>query len=196
MKKVVRIKESELVNLIDKIITETTRKQKISEGIRKLTAKKVIKENEDFDSLEKKAFQIAKSDKMDKFTDEILNNLSPDSIRQLKSNLMQLNETSLYENDFNTFSNIVNKLQSDLNENNATTSLKTMVGNLLSRFGRLNIAFLGTLPIIINHVVNELGITPETLSRGEGQLSMVASLIVGGILWRLGDKLRGKEGVI
>jgi len=33
MKKVVRIKESELVNLIDKIITETTRKQKITEGV-------------------------------------------------------------------------------------------------------------------------------------------------------------------
>ena len=33
MKKVVRIKESELVNLIDKIITETTRKRKITEGV-------------------------------------------------------------------------------------------------------------------------------------------------------------------
>jgi len=44
MKKVVRIKESELVNLIDKIITETTRKQKISEGVRNLAGKQIIKE--------------------------------------------------------------------------------------------------------------------------------------------------------
>jgi hypothetical protein len=44
MKKVVRIKESELVNLIDKIITETTRKQKISEGVRNLTGKQIINE--------------------------------------------------------------------------------------------------------------------------------------------------------
>jgi len=44
MKKVIRIKESELVTLIDKIITETTRKQKITEGVRNLTNKKVIKE--------------------------------------------------------------------------------------------------------------------------------------------------------
>jgi hypothetical protein len=47
MKKVVRIKESELVNLIDKIITETTRKQKISEGVRNLAGKQIIKEEKD-----------------------------------------------------------------------------------------------------------------------------------------------------
>ncbi len=44
MKKVVRIKESELVNLIDKIITETTRKQKITEGVRNLAGKQIINE--------------------------------------------------------------------------------------------------------------------------------------------------------
>jgi hypothetical protein len=52
MKKVVRIKESELVTLIDKIITETTRKQKISEGVRKLNKfNKNLKEN--FDNTKK-----------------------------------------------------------------------------------------------------------------------------------------------
>jgi len=51
MKKIVKIKESELVNLIDRIITETTRKQKISETIRN---KKVTKEESEKYSYESK----------------------------------------------------------------------------------------------------------------------------------------------
>ena len=54
MKKIVKIKESELVNLIDKIITETTRKQKISEGVRKLTSKKINEDNGVLSSQEEK----------------------------------------------------------------------------------------------------------------------------------------------
>jgi hypothetical protein len=64
MKKVVRIKESELVNLIDKIITETTRKQKISEGVRNLAGKQIIKERlsyDDFEQMIKPFLELAKS---------------------------------------------------------------------------------------------------------------------------------------
>ena len=36
----------------------------------------------------------------------------------------------------------------------------------------------------------------QIMGRGEGALAMAASIIAAGLLWRLGDKLRGKEGTI
>jgi hypothetical protein len=151
----------------------------------------------DANSLKQKGFEIANSPEMDKVTDDILNKMSSSDIEQLKNNLMQLTEGLMNESDFADFSNIVNDLQSNLNENGETNELKVMVGNLLSRFGRINIATLGGLPFIVGFASEKLGITPDfVMSRGEGTMAILASLIGGMILWRLGDKLRGKESKI
>ena len=151
----------------------------------------------DANSLKQKGFEIANSPEMDKVTDDILNKMSSSDIEQLKNNLMQLTEGLMNESDFADFSNIVNDLQSNLNENGETNELKLMVGNLLSRFGRLNVGTLGGLPFIVGFASEKLGITPDfVMSRGEGVMAILASIIGGAILWKLGDKLRGKEGKI
>ena len=154
------------------------------------------REDADADSLKQAAFEFANSAEMDKITDDILSKMSPQDIEQLQGNLSQLTEGSIYESDFGDFSGLVDSLQSQLNENDEKSQLKVMVGNLLSRFGRLNAAFMGTLPIVVNLAMNSMGLTDYVIGRGEGALAMAASIIAAGVLWRLGDKLRGKEGTI
>ena len=133
---------------------------------------------------------------MDKITNDILNNMSPEQLNAVQGSLAQISESSIYENDFADFAGLVNTLQSTMNEEDAKSGIKVMVGNLLSRFGRLNAAFMGTLPVIVSGALNSMGLTDDVLSRGEGALAMAASVIAGAILWRVGDKLRGKEGTI
>jgi hypothetical protein len=150
----------------------------------------------DVDTLKQKAFDFANSAEMDKITNDILNNMSPEQLNAVQGSLAQISESSIYENDFADFAGLVNTLQSTMNEEDAKSGIKVMVGNLLSRFGRLNAAFMGTLPVIVSGALNSMGLTDDVLSRGEGALAMAASVIAGAILWRVGDKLRGKEGTI
>jgi len=165
---------------------------------------KRIDENEldgNMNNIEKQAFDFANSPEMGNFVNQILSKANPQEIQQLQNVVGSVNEGGMYENDFSSFLDIANKAQSVLTENEVS-DLETMVGKVMQTFGVVNIMSMGTLPTLVAMAIDHFG-GPNFLkmaadatsmgSTGIGVLSVVASLIGGGLIWRIGKAISGEE---
>ena len=151
--------------------------------------------------LEKKAFDFAKSPEMGQLVDKILANAKPEDLEQIKRAVGSVSEGMMSENDFSSFLNIARKAQSALSEDNSVSNLQNSVGKALSTFGVLNIMSMGALPSLVGMAVDHFGGTNflQTFSDAVGSggaaagLSVIGSLIGGGLLWRLGKAISGEK---
>jgi hypothetical protein len=196
-----------------KFLTESDRKKIVSDkekAILESFAKtfnkiKRIDENEvagiETKQLEKKAFDFANSPEMGQLVDKILANAKPEDLQQIKNAVGSVSEGMMCENDFSSFLNIAHKAQSALSEDNSVGSLQNSVGKALSTFGVVNIMSMGMLPSLVGMAVDHFGGTNflQTFSDAVGSggaaagLSVIGSLIGGGLLWRLGKAISGEK---
>jgi hypothetical protein len=188
MKKIIRIKESELVNLIDKIITETTRKQKITENLTKIkySKNKFINENTIINKLYDK---ISDLPVFDDLINKIVSNMSAKDIEIFKSKF-NINE-SMSVPSFEDIYSIVNQKNPE-NDSNLTInemidkkSISGKVVNLIRNLTGLNLLALGGLPLglFINDVLN-IG-TYSLLGAVGPLISLIASVIIHAISRKL-----------
>lgn len=182
------------------------REKAIVENFAKIFNKiKRIDENEldgNMNNIEKQAFDFANSPEMGNFVNQILSKANPQEIQQLQNVVGSVNEGGMYENDFSSFLDIANKAQSVLTENAGVSDLETMVGKVMQRFGVANIMSLGTLPTLVAMAIDHFG-GPNVLkmaadATGMGGTSMagltvIASLIGGALIWRIGKAISGEE---
>lgn len=196
-----------------KFLTESDRKKIVSDkekAILESFAKtfnkiKRIDENEvagiETKQLEKKAFDFANSPEMGQLVDKILANAKPEDLQQIKNAVGSVSEGMMCENDFSSFLNIAHKAQSALSEDNSVGSLQNSVGKALSTFGVVNIMSMGMLPSLVGMAVDHFGGTNflQSFSDAVGSggaaagLSVIGSLIGGGLLWRLGKAISGEK---
>lgn len=166
---------------------------------------KRIDENEldgNMNNIEKQAFDFANSPEMGNLVNQILSKANPEDIQQLQNVVGGVNEGGVYENDFSSFLDIAHKAQSVLTEDSQVSDLETMVGKVLQNLGVVNILSMGTLPSLVAMAIDHFG-GPNFLKMaadatgmvgtGMGALTVVASLIGGGLLWRLGKAISGEE---
>lgn len=152
--------------------------------------------------LEKKAFDFANSPEMGQLVDKILAKSKPEDLQKIKTALGSVSESMMYESDFSSFLNIAHKAQSTLSEDNSAGNLQNSVGKALQKFGVANIMSMGMLPAVVSIAVDYLG-GPNLLQAvgnalgtgggGTAALSVVASLIGGALLWRLGKAVSGEK---
>jgi hypothetical protein len=152
--------------------------------------------------LEKKAFDFANSPEMGQLVDKILAKSKPEDLQKIKTALGSVSESMMYESDFSSFLNIAHKAQSTLSEDNSAGNLQNSVGKALQNFGVANIMSMGMLPAVVSIAVDYLG-GPNLLQAvgnavgtgggGTAALSVVASLIGGALLWRLGKAVSGEK---
>ena len=157
-------------------------------------------ESQQQSDLEKKAFEFFNSPEVSKLIDQSLTKLSPEDKKELQSTVSNISEA--VGSGFSSFLNIVHKAEekaSSLEEaGNEKNDLKTKVGKVLSGFGSANIMSMGMLPslvaLAIDHFANTNIINTASQAIGDGSiaagLSVVASLIGGGILWAIGKKMQ------
>jgi hypothetical protein len=133
--------------------------------------------------------------------DKILANAKPEDLQQIKNAVGSVSEGMMCENDFSSFLNIAHKAQSALSEDNSVGSLQNSVGKALSTFGVVNIMSMGMLPSLVGMAVDHFGGTNflQSFSDAIGSggaaagLSVIGSLIGGGLLWRLGKAISGEK---
>lgn len=152
--------------------------------------------------LEKKAFDFANSPEMGQLVDKILDKSKPEDLQKIKTAVSSVSESMMYESDFSSFLNIAHKAQSTLSEDNSVGDLQNSVGKALQNFGVANIMSMGMLPAVVSIAVDYLG-GPNLLQAvgdavgtgggGTAALSVVASLIGGALLWRLGKSVSGEK---
>ena len=185
-------------------LIESKREKAIIESFAKIFNKiKRLHENEvpsmDIKTLEKKAFEFANSPEMGTFVDKILANAKPEKIGQLKRALLSVSEGITNENDFSSFLKFVDKAQSNLHEDNSVSDLQKSVGKAITEFGVINIMSMGMLPALVTMGLDYFGgidlITPMNAATGGAfvPLSVIAGLIGGALLWRLGKSISGEK---
>ena len=165
---------------------------------------KRIDENEvagpEVKQMEKQAFDFANSPEMGQLVTKILANAKPQDIEQIKRAVGSVSEGMMCENDFASFLNIAHKAQAALNEGEVS-DLQNSIGKALSTFGVVNIMSMGMLPSLVGMAVdhftgtNFLQMASDALGSGGAAagLSVIGSLIGGGLLWRLGKAISGEE---
>ena len=167
---------------------------------------KRVDENEvsapEIKQMEKQAFDFANSPEMGQLVNKILANAKPEDIEQIKRAVGSVSEGVMCENDFSEFLNIAHKAQAALTENNGVSDLQNSIGKALSTFGVVNIMSMGMLPTVVGMAVDHFAGTNflQMISNATGiggggmaALSVLGSLIGGGILWRLGKAISGEE---
>lgn len=195
------------------LLTESEKKTIISEReklIKESFAKtfnsiKRIDENEvpslETKEMEKQAFDFANSPEMGQLVDKIIANAKPEDIQQIKRAVGSVSEGMMNESDFSSFLNIAHKAQAGLNEGGEVSDLQNSIGKALSTFGVVNIMSMGMLPTLVGMAVdhftgtNFLQMASDALGSGGAAagLSVIGSLIGGGLLWRLGKAISGEE---
>ena len=195
------------------LLTESEKKTIISEReklIKESFAKtfnsiKRIDENEvpslETKEMEKQAFDFANSPEMGRLVDKIIANAKPEDIQQIKRAVGSVSEGMMNESDFSSFLNIAHKAQAGLNEGGEVSDLQNSIGKALSTFGVVNIMSMGMLPTLVGMAVdhftgtNFLQMASDALGSGGAAagLSVIGSLIGGGLLWRLGKAISGEE---
>ena len=165
---------------------------------------KRIDENElnvNMRNIKNQAFNFANSPEMGEFVNQILSKANPQDIQQLKNVVGGVNEGGIYENEMSSFLNIANKAQSVLTEDVEVSDLDKLVGKVMQKFGVANIMSMGTLPTLVAMAIDHFGGPNfmQMLSNAVGGsgaavgLSVVASLIGGGLIWRIGKAISGEE---
>lgn len=162
---------------------------------------KRIDENEldgNMQNLEKKAFDFANSPEIGNLVNKILSNTKPEDIQNIKN---VVNEGGIYENDFSSFLKVVDKAENVLTENFDESDLEKQVGKVLQGFGVANIMSMGLLPGLVSMAISKFG-GPNFMQMfsnmvgGSGAavgLSVLASLIGGALIWRLGKAVSGEK---
>jgi len=151
--------------------------------------------------MEKKAFEFANSPEMSQLVNKILANAKPEDIQQIKRAVGSVSEGMMNESDFTSFLNIAHKAQAGLNEGGEVSDLQNSIGKALSTFGVVNIMSMGMLPTLVGMAVdhftgtNFLQMASNAIGSGGGAaaLSVLGSLIGGGLLWRLGKAISGEH---
>lgn len=150
--------------------------------------------------LEKVAFKFFSSPKIDNAIDSMLAKLTPQQINDLKSKLGGINEEMGGGNDFSSFLDMVHSAEevSGLNEayQREVGPIQNEVGKILSTFGVINIMGMGMIPALVIAALDAFTGTNLGPALGYGGMvgSVPASLIAGGILWKIGKRLQGFEG--
>lgn len=172
-----------------------------------------ISNNPIIQNLEKKAFSFFNNPKVTALLTKELEKLSPKQKEELSKKALEEN----VGNDFGSFKSVIEKAlqKTDLNEDMHDTirgaagykpgeepsSLDKKVGKAIAEFGQFNLAAMGSLPALSAMALDYFGGTDilETISSAVGSgdaaaaLSIVAGLIGGGILWKLGNILQNKK---
>ena len=206
-----KINLSELRNFVRKTINEEMKFNYMED-------KYLIKENQIINNpivqnLEKKAFAFFNNPKITALLTKELEKLSPEQKEELSKKALGEN----IGNDFGSFKSIIEKTlqNTDLNEDMHDTirgfagykpgedasDLDKKVGKVISEFGQINLAAMGSLPALSAMALDYFGGTDiiNTLtsvvgsSMGATGLTILAGFIGGGILWKLGDILQNKK---
>ena len=151
--------------------------------------------------MEKQAFDFANSPEMGRLVDKIIANAKPEDIQQIKRAVGSVSEGMMNESDFSSFLNIAHKAQAGLNDGGEVSDLQNSIGKALSTFGVVNIMSMGMLPTLVGMAVdhftgtNFLQMASNAIGSGGGAaaLSVIGSLIGGGLLWRLGKAISGEH---
>lgn len=189
------------------VITETQYRQKKSLIENEITNSSVVQ------NLEKKAFNFFNQPKVAALLKKELDKLSPEEKAELTKMTMQEGEG----NDFSSFKSAVEKgidtvsLNEDAHDTLRTmsgykpgqeaTALDKMAGKVLTNLGVANIMSMGFLPALSAMALDYFGGTDvvNTVSQvvGDGgaaaALSVVAGLVGGGILWKLGKIMQNEK---
>ena len=164
--------------------------------------------------LEKKAFDFFNQPQVTTILKKELNKLSPEKKAELAKTVMQEGEG----NDFNSFKATVDKVMDDASltedlhdflrqkvggykKGEAPDDLDYVVGKVLKTTGAINLMSMGFLPMLTAMAIDTFGGTDivNTVAQaiGDGQvtgaLSIIAGLIGGGILWKIGDILTDEK---
>ena len=151
--------------------------------------------------IEKKAFDFANSPEMGKLVDKILAKAKtkPQDIEQIKKAVSLVSEEIISESDFSSFLNIAHKAQDKLTEDKVN-DLQDSIGKALSTFGAVNIMSMGMLPTLTAAAISYFGgpnfikIVGDAIGSSSAVviLSVIGSLIGGGLIWRIGKAISGE----
>jgi len=204
MKKQTLNEEFTRMQLLAGVITESEYNQK-----KKLIENKVTN-NPVVQKIEKKVFDFFNQPQVAAVLKKELDKLSPEKKAELAKTVMQEGDS----NDFSSFKAIVDKVMDDTSltedmhdflrqkvggykEGEAPNDLDYAVGKILKTTGTVNIMSMGFLPAITGAALDYFGGTNilQTVGDAVGSgsvaagLSVLAGLIGGGILWKIGDIL-------
>lgn len=177
------------------------------------TNSRLLKEESTKDELQKQVFDFINSEKVGAVIEKAIKGLDQKQKEQLTNQLHTLAEGS--SDDFAQFKQFTDKgLKASIAENSVTELMepeevgaKVMaeigpkLGQVLETLGVANIMSMGFLPAIAGIASDYFAGTDiiNTASQfvGDGSaaavLSVVAGLLGGGILWRIGKALKGEE---
>jgi hypothetical protein len=184
-------KETLRMQMLAGIITESQYKTKL---------------NENLEDLKKKVFNFFNSPKVDALVNKMSNQLDDKEKTKILSITGGVKEST--SDDFSQFKNVIDKITKNLDEIQSPFSkdftpneVDKAVGKVLAGAGTANIMGMGMLPSLIAMAIDTFGGTDiintvgQAVGSGSGAavLSVMASLIGGGLLWALGKKLQGSK---
>jgi len=185
----------------------------------KLTNNSRLVEEASKDQVEKQIFDFINTPEVGALIDKAVAKLDPETKQQIASKLQALAEGS--SDDFMQFKQFAEKgLQTMLQEREANDEegdlqkenyannqlspgpLSAAIGKVMTNLGVANIMSMGFLPAIVGVALDhfagtDLMMSAASLVGGSGSgaavLSVVAGLVGGGLLWRIGKALQGEE---
>ena len=164
------------------LINEAKRFQKLA-NIKEAEEKQPVDPKVAMDA-EKKVFQIVNSDQFNKTMEAAWAKLSDEDRKKLAQSMTSLNE--MIGSDFSSFTKLVDKAEEEagISEADDKAGAQQTFGKILTGIAHLNIAgFFGLPGAALIAATTGLGILP----------AFAASIAAAGVLWWIGDKLKGKE---
>lgn len=190
-------------------LKETLDLQKTAKIITESQYKKLLKENIEIPKeLEKRVFDLVNTSKVNNAIQKTISKMSSKDKEKLQ-NVIDTVISENSENDFSSFKNVVNNVinaamsESSIYEGRGVDkdSIDYKMGQIAENLGVAHLMSMGMLPavtgMISDHLFNTTFVADFANRIGDGSVaavaSVVAGLILGACLWRLGKIMKGEE---